>query len=154
MGKHHFHIERKEPTHSLLPSSQTIHRATHGVSLNQAGGGAAETGSAARHFCAMCKCLSRGKVAKDSSQSCNQTHKTGILLPLQLMHGYWDRHLLYTSKSLQAAFARSCLGLKTSVMFPVQPQGTKKYSAAGMKSANARVMVSSCKRHHGEHPTR
>lgn len=154
MGKCRFHIERKEPTHSLLPSSQIIHRAAHGVSLNQAGGGCSRDRFSCQTLLRHVQMPFGGKAAKDSSQSCNQTHKTGILLPPQLIHGYWDRRLLHTSKSSQAAFAGSRLGLKTSVVFSVQPQGTKMYSAIGMKSSNARLMVSTCKTHRSEHPTR
>jgi len=114
-------------------------------SPNQAGGAAAETSSAVRPLLHHVRTLHMEKQLKITPKSHNQTHKTWILLPPQLIHGYWGRHLFYTSKSLQAAFAGSCLGLKTSITFPVQPQGTKKNSAIGMKSSNAQVMVSSCR---------
>ena len=126
MGKCHFHIECKEPTHSLLPSSQIIHTATHGVST------AAWRGCSRDRF--SCQTLLHHVQQVPLREEQLKIAHNPVIRPVRL--GFYSHPSRSTVtgiddssthlKPLQAAFAGSCLGLKTSVMFPVQSQGTQK----------------------------
>lgn len=89
-GKRHFHMESKEPTHSLLPSSQISHSRPWRL-------WEAEEGSAARHLHVP---MARREKWPKIAQS---------LLPSPVRPGFysypiypWDKCLLHSPQSLQA----------------------------------------------------